>query len=229
MNRALQPGDCRHRSGDSRGPYRSAGAMSGAIGLVSGVAHPPERETPPGRSLAARCNWLCFRSGFDGVAPLPVLPLCGRHREAHFLANGPRKEAAQRMRLPGSGSKEFLGGGSARPFQQVEDSGRLASLTGVVSCASWRFLLGRGLLPRFSLGSRDVRATCAGRGLFRGLRLGRCFRLFCGHVVSFCGNHRLTTSITLKASESKRNQRWRTSGDGMLIGPLYPQLAANGI
>jgi hypothetical protein len=223
MNRTLPPGDCGYRSGDSRGSHRSAGALPRAIGLVSGVAYPPERATPPGRNPAARCNRRCFRSGFDGVAAFTVLPLRGRHREAHFLADGSREEAAQRVRLPGSGFKEFLGSSAVGPLQQVEDSGRLASFPGVVSRASWRFLLGSGLLSRLSLDGRDVRATCATSGLFRSLSLRRCFRLFCGHVVSFCGNHRVTTSITLKALESKRNQRWRMVGDDR---PLASQIAS---
>ncbi len=190
MNRTLPPGDRGHRSGDSHGSHRSAGALPGAIGLVSGVTHSPERATPPGWNPAARRNWRPYKSAFDRIAALAVLPLRGNNGQAHFLTNGSRKEAAQRMRLPASGFEQLLSTGSARPFQQFEDGRGFAALACVVSCASRRFLLRGGLLSRLGFGGRSVRATCASSGLFRRLRIRCCFRLFCGHVVSLGGDYR---------------------------------------
>jgi hypothetical protein len=43
------------------------------------------------------------------------------------------------------------------------------------------------------------------------------------HIFSLGGNHRVTTSITLKALESKRNQRWRMIGDDR---PIASQVAS---
>src|ERR1700722_4453828 len=142
MNRTLPPGDCGHRSGDSHGSHRSAGALPGAIGLVSGVTHSPERATPPGWNPAARRNWRPYKSAFDRIAALAVLPLGGRNRQAHLLADGPGKESAQGMRLPAGRFEQFLCGRPAWPLQQVKDCGCFTALADVVSRTSWRFLLG---------------------------------------------------------------------------------------
>ena len=156
------------------------------------------------------------------MAALPVLALGGRDGQPHLLADGPGQEPAQGMRQPASRFEQFLGGYSAGPLQQIEDRRCLAAVpgTGGFLSAFGRFLGWGSLLPRLGLGGRNGRATCANSGLFRGLRLGRrsarrCFRLLCDrfHVFSLGGDYRVTTSITQKALESKRNQPWRMLGD----------------
>jgi hypothetical protein len=187
-----------------------------------------EQETPPGRSPAARCRRERVGSGFHSVAALPVFALCGGDGQAHFLPHGSRKEPAQRVRLIGSRFKQFLGGSSARSLQQGQDRGGFAALPGVVSRASGRFLFRGGLLTRLTLGGRDVRASCVSTGLFRGLRLGRRFRLFCSRVVSLGADYRVTRSITPKAPESKPNQSWRTFGDAAPLIARWVQMGADG-
>ena len=191
-----------------------------------------KRKTPPGRSPAARCERRC-KLGFDGVAALAVFAPRGNDGQTHLLPDGARKESAKGMRLPVGRLKQFLGGGSARPLQQFEDRCGFAAFAGVVSRAFGRFLLRGGLLPGLALGGRDVLATCGSGGLFRGLSLSRCgggchFGLFCGrfHVFSLRGDYRVTTSITLKAPESKRNQSWRMPGDGPLMLPKLAQMSS---
>lgn len=176
-----------------------------------------KRKTPPGRNPAARCELQGCGSGFDRVAAFAVLALGGRNCQPHLFAQRPADEAPEGMRLPGSHLEQIFGGGSARPLQHIDNRRRFTILSGVVSRAPWCFLLWSGLLPRLGLNRRDVGATCASGGLFGGLRLGRRFRLFYSrnHVVSLGGDYRVTTSITLKAPESKQNQRWRMVGDGV--------------
>src|ERR1700676_781135 len=147
MNRTLPTRDRGNRRGDSGGSSRCGRVVSGAFGLVGGVAHSRKRETPPSRYPAARCEEQLSRSGFDGVAALPILPFGRRDREAHLLANRAGKEPAQGMWLPASGFEQFLGGSSARPLQHFKDRGGFAAFPGVVSCAPGRFLLRGGLLP----------------------------------------------------------------------------------
>src|ERR1700676_5368110 len=146
MNRTLPTRDRGNRRGDSGGSSRCGRVVSGAFGLVGGVAHSRKRETPPSRYPAARCEEQLSRSGFDGVAALPILAFGGRDREAHLLANRAGKEPAQGMWLPASGFEQFLGAGSPRPLQEVEDRRGFTALAGFVSCAPRRFLL-RGRLP----------------------------------------------------------------------------------
>jgi hypothetical protein len=92
VNRTLPPGDCGYRNGDPRRPHRFAGALPRAIGLVSGVAHPPERATPPGRNPAARCKRRRFKSGFDGVAALAVLTFVDVTVRPIFLPTVPERK-----------------------------------------------------------------------------------------------------------------------------------------
>src|SRR5205085_2786854 len=82
-------------------------------------------------------------------------------------------EAANRVGLPVGGFHQILQGGSAGPFQQVEDLGRLAPLAGV-------FALFTGLSTFFQRGSllawlgrlgRNVRLSCRGTGLVGGFQL----------------------------------------------------------
>src|SRR5207249_4259628 len=89
------------------------------------------------------------------------------------------------MRLPSGGFHQFLQGCPARPLQQFQDFGGLATVAGGTALlfALRRFLARAGLLPRLRLLRRNVRATCASWGLFRSFRLrsragGRRFR-FC--------------------------------------------------
>ena len=84
------------------------------LGCDHAVCGPLTKKTPPGESPAARCGRKRRGSGFDGVAPLPVLALGGRNGQAHLLANGPGKKPAQRMRLPAGSFEQFLGSGSAQ-------------------------------------------------------------------------------------------------------------------
>jgi hypothetical protein len=118
---------------------------------------------------------VCAGSGFDQVVALPVLALGGHDRQLHLLANSSRDEPPDRMRLPTTRLLQLLGRCPARPLEQIEDLGGLAAATGAGGFrrALGRFLGRAGLLPRLALFRRDVGATCASGGLFRGfLRRG---------------------------------------------------------
>ena len=93
MNRPLPPGDCGRRGADSLGPSRSARTVSGAFGLVGGVAHPPKRRTPPSTNPAARLKGIGRASGFHGIGALAVVALGRRNGQAHLLSDYARQEA----------------------------------------------------------------------------------------------------------------------------------------
>ena len=137
------------------------------------IARHPERETPPGGYPAARRKRKGGNSGFDGVGALPVLALGGCDGQAHLLADSPRQEPADGMRLPAGGFHQFLGCCAAGPLQQVQDLGGLAAVAGAGGflLAFGRFLRRTGLLPRLSLLRRNVGATCANTGRLSGFRL----------------------------------------------------------
>src|SRR5258708_543830 len=126
MNRALPPGDRGHRSADPLGTSRSAGIVSGTLGLVGRASNPPERRTPPEMNPAAGRNGNWRRSAFYRVIALAVLALSGCHGKAHLLADRARQEPAYRMRLPACSFHQFLGRGPAGPLQQFQDFGGLA-------------------------------------------------------------------------------------------------------
>ena len=88
MNPTLPPRDRLDRGRASCWQSRRRGTVPGAVRLVGGAAYPPERQTPPGRSPAARCDRSGKRSGFDRVGALAVLALRGGDRQAHFLSDG---------------------------------------------------------------------------------------------------------------------------------------------
>jgi hypothetical protein len=161
VNRVLPPGDRGRRSGDSSGSPGSAGIVSGAVGLVGGVADPPERETPPGGSPAARHGGKRLPSGVQRIAALAVLALCGRDCQPHLLSHSARQESTEGMRLPVRQLQQLFGGRSAGSLKQFEDRRGFTAFPDVVSCAPGRFLLRAGLLPRLDLGGRkrwrDVR------------------------------------------------------------------------
>src|SRR5258706_14744365 len=123
MNRALPPRDRGYRNTDPVWPSRSAGVVSGTLGLVGRASNPPKRRTPPEVNPAARRNGNWRRSAFYRVIALAVLALSGCHGKAHLLADGPRQEPAYRMRLPACGFHQFLGGRAARPLEQFQDFG----------------------------------------------------------------------------------------------------------
>src|ERR1019366_9017706 len=85
-----------------------------------------KREKPPELNPAA--DTVDEASSFYRVAALATVALEGRNCQAHLLADGPRQEPAHRMRLPARGLPQFLGGCTARPFQQFEDPGRFAAI-----------------------------------------------------------------------------------------------------
>jgi len=186
MNRALLPRDSDGRSGAPGGQSGHRRSLPSAFRLVRRIANPPERTTPPSGGPAARCGGNRKRSGFDGIAALPVLALRGCHSQAHLLPNRARQEPANRMGLPAGRFHQLLAGNAARPLEQFEDRLGLAAFAGALLLGSFprtgcfwlrgrfgRFLGWAGLLPRLPLLRRDVRATCATTGLLGRLRLGR--------------------------------------------------------
>jgi hypothetical protein len=130
MNRALPPGDRGPRNADSLGPFGSARAVLGAIGLVGRVAHRPERKTPPGGCPAARTEPKCAGSGFDGVGTLAVLALGRGDGHPHLLADRARQKPANGMWLPVCGFHQLFGGDAARSLEQFEHLGGLATVAG---------------------------------------------------------------------------------------------------
>jgi hypothetical protein len=126
-------------------------------------------------------------SALNGIGTLSILPFSGDHGEAHLLADGPGEETANRMRLLARGADQLLRRDSARPFQQVQDLGRLAAFAGTLRFrGGLRRLLGPGsLLPRrlrfgriTSLGCGASAGNVAGSGTtgwlaFEGLLLSR--------------------------------------------------------
>ena len=113
-------------------------------------------------------------TGLDRVVALPIVPLGRGDLQAHLFPDGPRKETANGMRLPPGSFHQFFESGTFRPFQQVNDLGRLAAFAGATRFLYpfGRFLRPAALLGPFGLLGRDVRALCRNRG-------GR----------AFCGGH----------------------------------------
>lgn len=210
MNRALPPGDRGHRSADPRGAYRRRRVVPGSVGLVVGVEDLRRRKTPPDVNPAARKSRAMRDSGFHGVAPLPVFALGGHDGQTYLLPNRAGQEPPNRVWLPAGGFHQLLARNAARPLEQFEnrlgltafaDPLLLARLPRAGGLGFWarfgRFLGGGGLLARLSLGRRDVRATCANVGLFRGFRVlgrggwgGSDFSVLCHGVFSFSGAYR---------------------------------------
>jgi hypothetical protein len=124
-----------------------------------------KRQTPLGASPAAQSERR-YGLGFYGVAALAVLALCGRDCQPHFLAQGSRKEAAQRMRLPPGGFQQFLRSHAA--LQQFEDGRRLATVagTGGFLSAFGRFLGWAGLLPALPLPGATFARRAPGLAFF---------------------------------------------------------------
>src|SRR5207245_11134387 len=95
-----------------------------------------------GKTPAARANKGGKNSGFEGVTARAVA--FGRgNGQAHFLSQGAGQEATHRVGLPVGGFHEVVKGGSAGPFQQVQDLGGVAALAGA-------FALFTGLSPVFA-------------------------------------------------------------------------------
>src|SRR5260370_30332336 len=100
MNRALPPRDRGHRGGNPGGQSRPAGAVSGSVRLVGGVAHPPRRATPPESGPGGGWDRSWWRSALNRVGALPVLALGGFDGESHFLAQCAADEPPDTVRLP---------------------------------------------------------------------------------------------------------------------------------
>jgi hypothetical protein len=156
-----------------------------------------DQEKPLGRNPAARKARNCEGSGFDRIAALAVFTLRRDYGVAHLFADGPREEAPDGMRLPAGRLHQVFGCDAARLLQKLE------YLVGFAAIAATGFLLrfgrflGRaGLLSRLTRLRRDVAATCARAGPFRGLgllsnrRFGRfgCFSVRC-HAASPLFDH----------------------------------------
>jgi hypothetical protein len=237
MNRALSPRD----RGCGRGnPSRKSGSyrlVPGTSGLVRRIAHPPERETPPGESPAARGVRNEWKSGFDGVSAISLLCLGGRHSQSHLLADRTGQESPDGMRLPARRLHQFLGSCAARPLQQLQDLGRLAAIACGRSLflALGRFLRRAGLLGRLGLFRRNVGALSRNVGLFVGFRLVTCscglggasfFCNRCIHVVSYVGgDHRSHDMDHSGAPELQANSG---AGDGMAMAFQSRQMSAGG-
>ena len=165
-----QPRDRVDRVADSLRLSGSRRTLPCASRLVGETADGPtfcliKRQTPPNPSPAARERLRCG-SGFDGVAALAVLALNGSDRQAHFLADRAREEAANRMRLPAGG---FISSLHVAPPGRLSRSRTLAvllpsragSALPLALARLGRLLGGGGLLARLGLLRRHVRATFA--------------------------------------------------------------------
>jgi hypothetical protein len=239
MNRTLPPGDRGRRSGAAGRQSRCRRIVLGACRLVGGVEHPRRRETPPDGNPAAPIDGIGCGSGFDGIATLAILGACGSDGQAHLRAYDARKKSAKGMWLPAGGFQQFLGGCAARPLEQVEDLGGLATVAGGSGFlrAFGRFLGRAGLLPRLPLLRGHVPAKCASVGLFGGFRVGsgralgwlRFFRGRCGHVFSLCGDyrsHHIDHSVSNRMqAHSEANSERRLNGDEATTGR---QMGADG-
>ena len=104
--------------------------VSGPGGRTKAPAQGTDKEKPPRRNPGGQKEPNRWASAFDRVAALFVLGLGGGDRQPHLLAQGAGQEPADRVRLPAGGFPEFLQGGAAGAFQQVEDLGGLAALAG---------------------------------------------------------------------------------------------------
>ena len=157
MNRTLLSRDSGNRAGDPHRPSRFGRAVPSAFRLARRDQHPPERETPPGGSPAARHGRNCDRSGLDRIAALAVLAFRRRHGQAHLLADGPGQEATDRMRLPAGGLHQLFGCDASRSLQQFQNAVRFAALARTGAFLGLRTFLGlgrflsrTGLLPRLA-------------------------------------------------------------------------------
>ena len=212
MNRALPPRDRGCGGGNTRGESGRRRLMPGASGLVRRTSHPP-RETPPGRNPAARVVIERRVSGFDGVSALAILGLGGRHSQSHLLADRTGQKAAQGMRLPARKFHQSFEGCPARPFQQVQDLGRLAAVAGSarLSAACGRLFRRAGLTGRLTLLRRDVGAPWRNTGLLGWFRL-RAVRALCrngGGCVGFFGSHVGSNSLSARSRMTIHHSGWQ--------------------
>ena len=95
MNPALPPGNRGDRDSDPGRPSGCGGAVPSAGRLVRGTeaaAWTEERKAAEVRPR--RLKVQSGKLGFCRVSPLPVRPLLGRNRQAHFLAEGAADEAS---------------------------------------------------------------------------------------------------------------------------------------
>jgi len=126
-----------------------------------------EKGTPPSGNPAARGRRDGSASAFDGVGALAVFALGGNDGQAHLLADGPRQEPANAVRLPASGLHQFLSRNAAVPLQQVQDLRGLAAVAGAFGLFRGfgrfgRFLGGGAFLPGFAfLGATFARCAPA--------------------------------------------------------------------
>src|ERR1035437_8619101 len=117
-------------SGRASRPRRLVPRVGGLAGRTKAPARGTDKEKPPRRNPGGQKEPNGWASAFDRVAALLVLGLGGRDRQSHLLAQGAGQEPTDRVRLPAGGFHEFLPGGAAGAFQQVEDLGGLAALAG---------------------------------------------------------------------------------------------------
>jgi hypothetical protein len=74
MSAALPSRDRSHRGGTTGRQSRHRGVGAGVVGLVGGVAHPPERKTPPNGHPAARWEQKGQALALHGVSAPPSRP-----------------------------------------------------------------------------------------------------------------------------------------------------------
>jgi hypothetical protein len=172
------------------------------------------------RGTAAERAWE--RLELDGVSALPVLALGGGNDETHFLADGAGQETAHGMGLPARSFQKFLHADPLRPFQQIEDLGRLASIadrTGLLR-AFGRLRGCFRLAGRLRLLGRNVRALSDNTGPWRapGSSMGAATASMINLVI--CDSPwvitAITTSITLARRTRKRilkRNKWRRKGN----------------
>jgi hypothetical protein len=93
----------------------------------------------------------------------PSSPLVDITARPSFFENCARKEPAYRMRLPAGSFHQFLGSCPFRSFEQLENLGRLAAITGGASSfGAFRCFLGWGsLFPALAFFGATVRARLA--------------------------------------------------------------------
>src|SRR5207249_4805661 len=87
---------------------------------------PQARRHPPAREDRNR------RSGFDRIAPLPILGLGGYNFQPQLLRDGTGEKAAHGMRLPAGSFHEFLYGGPVNLPQHIQDLACLGPLASSV-------------------------------------------------------------------------------------------------
>ena len=144
MNHTLPPRDRGHQGGDPGGQSGSQRTVPGIVRLVGGTADtagrvqatkkPPEPSPGGGKEKDRR------RSGFERIGALAIFALGRFYAESHLLAKRTADESTNTVRLPLGCGHQFLEGGSAGAFQQLQNLCGFAALPRSLSLRSF----GRG-------------------------------------------------------------------------------------